>query len=454
MATKANATNLLIVCEDVVGTARAGLGIRCRELARALAASTQVTLLAPPPLDEPLPGVTLALLDGDSLREHARRADVVLLSGETLWRHPFLADLDAVLVVDLLYATHLFENLAQGADEPALTHGRRVVLHLLRCGDFFLCGNERQRLFWLGMLAALGRLSAATLAADATAARLVAVVPFGLPAEPPRWQRPALRTVQPGLGPDDLIALWAGGLWDWLDPLTPIRAVAALAGEAPHLRLVFLGTTHPNPALPAQATPRRARALAEELGVLGRHVFFNDGWVPYARRADYLLEADLGISAHPAHLESHFALRTRLLDYVWAALPMVLTAGDELGDALAAAGLAYAAPPGDVAGFAAALRTALRARWPLATRQATFARWQRELTWERAVAPLAAFVASPRRAADRDRGPAPTPLVPVEELRRVAEEVARLRTHLAAVERGRVLRALTWLQRHLPGRRA
>ncbi|MBI4505997.1 MAG: glycosyltransferase family 1 protein [Chloroflexi bacterium] len=447
-------THLLVVCEDVVGGARAGLGIRCRELAGALAATARVTLLAPPPFDDPLPGVALAPLEADSLAAHAGHADVVLLGGETLWRHPFLAELDAALVVDLLYATHLFENLAQGADEPALAHGRHVVAHLLRCGDLFLCGNERQRHLWLGMLAAFGRLNAATLAGDPSAARLLAVVPFGLPAEPPRWRRPALRGVLPGLGPQDVIALWAGGLWDWLDPLTPIRAVAALVRDEPRLRLVFLGTSHPNPRLPAMAMPRRACRLAEELGLLGQHVFFNEGWVPYERRADYLLEANLGVSAHPAHLETQFALRTRLLDYVWAALPMALSAGDELGDALAADGLAHAAPPGDVAAFADALRAALRDAWPAATRQAAFALWQRRLTWERVAAPLAAFVAVPRRTPDRARGPAPTPLVPVEELRRVAEEAERLRGRLAAVERGRVLRALNWVQRHLHGRRS
>lgn len=443
---------LLVICPDVVGPRRAGLGIRFRELARTQAAQARVTLLAPPPLDDGPPGVLLAPLTAETVREHALQADCILLTGEALWQYPFLAETDAALVVDLLYATHLFENLAQGSAEPLLAHGRRVVLQLLRCGDLFLCGNERQRLFWLGMLAALGRLSAATLADDPQAERLVAVVPFGIPAEPPRQQHPALRGVIPGIGCADRIALWAGGLWDWLDPLTPIRAVAALVDDEPSLRLVFLGTTHPNPHLPAMTMPSRARALAEELGLLNRHVFFNDGWVLYERRADYLLEADVGLSAHAAHLETTFALRTRLFDYIWAALPMVVTGGDALSDALASDGLARSVPPGDATAFSEALRAALREAWPLATRQAAFAYWQRRYTWERVAAPLSAFVRAPRRAADRHCGPAAGPLVPVEELRAVEDELARLRGHLTAIEQGRVLRTLNWVRRHLPWR--
>lgn len=444
--------HLLVICEDVVGARRAGLGIRFRELARAMARHAHVTLLAPPPLDDGPPGVALAPLTAHAVPEHARRAQSILLTGETLWRYPFLAELDAALIVDLLYATHLFESLAQGVSEPSLAHGWRVVLQLLRCGDLFLCGNERQRLFWLGLLAALGRLDSATLASDPLAQHLVAVVPFGIPSTPPRPLRPALRGVIRGIGRSDRIALWAGGLWDWLDPLTPIRAVAALTADEPDLRLVFLGTTHPNPRLRSMAMPQRARALAEELGVLDRHVFFNEGWVPFEQRADYLLEADVGVSAHAAHLETTFALRTRLLDYIWAGLPMVVSAGDELADGLAADGLARAVAPGDATAFADALREALRERWTPATRQAAFARWQRRYAWETVSVPLAAFVAAPRRAVDRTRRPVPGPVVPIEELRAVEDELARLRAHVAAIERGRVMRALNWVSRRAPWR--
>ncbi|NJP07416.1 MAG: glycosyltransferase family 4 protein, partial [Chloroflexaceae bacterium] len=68
-------------------------------------------------------------------------------------------------------------------------------------------------------------------------------------------------------------------------------------------------------------------ALADELGLRDTTVFFNDHWVPYTERGRYLLEADIGISTHLEHIETRFAFRTRVLDYIWAGLPMVVSDG-------------------------------------------------------------------------------------------------------------------------------
>ena len=73
------------------------------------------------------------------------------------------------------------------------------------------------------------------------------------------------------------------------------------------------------------AMAAEAVALAEELGLRDRVVFFNFGWVPYAERGRYLLEADVAVSAHFDDIETRFAFRTRFLDCLWAGLPVVTT---------------------------------------------------------------------------------------------------------------------------------
>lgn len=88
-----------------------------------------------------------------------------------------------------------------------------------------------------------------------------------------------------------------------------------------------------------------ARRLAGELGLVGSHVFFNEGWVPYDKRQSYLLEADLGVSTHLDHLETAFSFRTRILDYIWASLPIVTTEGDALADLVTGEGLGSSVPP-------------------------------------------------------------------------------------------------------------
>ena len=74
-----------------------------------------------------------------------------------------------------------------------------------------------------------------------------------------RWRRSAsrraagrerhrcLKGVVPGIGPDDKVVLWGGGVYNWFDPLTLMRAVDRLAQRTPDVRLFFLGMRHPNP---------------------------------------------------------------------------------------------------------------------------------------------------------------------------------------------------------------
>ena len=61
--------------------------------------------------------------------------------------------------------------------------------------------------------------------------------------------------------------------------------------------------------------------LAQTLGLTGEQVFFHETWVPYADRQNWLLDADAGVTTHFEHVETTFAFRTRLLDYLWAGLP-------------------------------------------------------------------------------------------------------------------------------------
>jgi hypothetical protein len=113
-------------------------------------------------------------------------------------------------------------------------HNAVVVLDdQLRRGDFFLCASEKQRDFWMGALAALGRVNTASYDADETLRSLLSVAPFGLDPTPPRRSGPGVKGVVDGIGPDDELILWAGGIYNWFDPLTLIRAVDQLRRDRP-----------------------------------------------------------------------------------------------------------------------------------------------------------------------------------------------------------------------------
>ncbi|MDT9702394.1 glycosyl transferase, partial [Streptomyces sp. P17] len=63
-----------------------------------------------------------------------------------------------------------------------------VLNEQLARADFFICASEKQRLFWLGQLAAVGRVNAMTYESDNSLSDLIAVVPFGLSEDIPEQQ--------------------------------------------------------------------------------------------------------------------------------------------------------------------------------------------------------------------------------------------------------------------------
>jgi glycosyltransferase involved in cell wall biosynthesis len=398
---------VLLISADTVGPRMAGPGIRYWELARQLAGEASVVLAVPNPPAAPGDGFRVVRYTAAGLPGLLRGSDVVVCQG---FRVP-LAVLEltrAVVVVDLYdpVPLELLEHYREATPRQARLGQRLAVLRLRRLcrrGDAFLCAGERQRDFWLGALAAAGRLNQATYGDDPRLERLLMIVPFGLPSTPPVRTGPGLRGRWPGLRPEDRLLLWGGGVWNWLDPLTVIRAVGQIARKRDDVKLAFMGVQHPNPRIGAMRMVDDAMGLARSLDLLDRHVFFNSGWLPYAERQNALLEADAGVSAHLDHVEARFAFRTRLLDYLWAGLPVLCTRGDDLAEAVRARGAGLVLEPRDVDGWAEAILRVLddgelRARCQAAARELGAAH-----TWERAAAPLRAFCRVPRRAPDRRR---------------------------------------------------
>jgi hypothetical protein len=337
--------------------------------------------------------------DGPTLAGLARGNDVLVVSGFLLRKFPFLKKTGKPLVVDI-YDPFVLENLETNRARPIVERAGihavdlGVQLELLRAGDFFICASERQRDFWLGMLLALNRVDPVLYDADPEVRRLIDVVPFGIPSEPPRHTRPVLKGVVPGIGATDTVLLWGGGIWNWFDPLTLLHALAAVARRRGDVKLFFLGTKHPNPDIPEMQMCRKARALSDTLGLTGRQVFFNE-WTPYADRQNFLLEADAGVSLHFDHLETKFSFRTRILDCIWAALPVLTTGGDALGDLIEHEGLGLTLAAGDEAGAQEAILRLVEDAVFRDSCRDNLSRVAPRFHWERVTAPLARFCADP-----------------------------------------------------------
>jgi hypothetical protein len=404
------ATRVLIITGDPIGVRMAGPAIRAWHIAEALAESNEVllvTLAGLEPVSAPFQLRHLRAGDNRAFEPLENWADIILFQGHAMAAFPALAETSKIVIADIYDPMHL-EQLEQGRELPAATWDKQVadatdVLNQqLERADFLVCASDRQRMFYLGQLSALGRINPANYSEDPDLDGLLALAPFGLDAVQPVHERAVLKGVKPGIGTDDKLLLWGGGLYNWFDPLSLIRAVAALSERHDNVRLFFQGTKHPHPGVPEMEIVSRSRQLAAELGVLDSSVFFNDEWVDYADRQNYLTEADAGVSTHFSHVETTFSFRTRILDYLWAGLPMVVTEGDSFAELVEKESLGIVVPAGDVDALSAALESVLFDGTVRDIARENVARVRERFLWSNTLAPIVQFVADPHHARDFD----------------------------------------------------
>lgn len=448
-------TDLLIITHEHIGPRMAGPGIRAWEIARALARSGWEVLLATPypeiPGEGSLSVVGFTWEDPGSLEQWLGSPRVVMATGPVLSRvvHRLQAPLNQPIIVDLYDVSEIEIVLLNIQKEANFLIDLLIeeTLVYLCYGDFFLYATERQRDFWLGALWMAGRLNDRMLVVDPE--RWMACVPMGIPEDPPHGGQRVLKGVVPGIRPEDKVVLWMGGIWEWTDPITLGEAMERVLRHHPEVRLVFGAAQHYDErVVPPMSKAAQFLRWCQEKGWLGRYVFFLD-WIPYDRRGPYLLEADVGISLHDHPLESRYAVRARSLDYLWASLPCVLSAGDELADLMKTHGLARVVPPRDPCAVADALLSWLdnppsreqlaRQTMPLRDR----------LRWSVVVRPIEAFLREPHMAPDAPhaRRRALHWIGLRVENDRLRSEYAALRAHLEAVRRGRIVRMLNRIYR-------
>lgn len=450
---------LLIVTYEHIGPKMAGPGIRAWEIARAVAGyGLDVTLATPYPELSGAKNLRVVGFSWDdplSLEQWIQGADAVMAMGPLLSRvvhwlgrpiaQPVIADLyDISQIEQILLFAHAgsyFPMLVDILTEETLLY--------LNNGDFFVCATERQRDFWLGALWMAGRLNASTLSMDPE--HWITKVPMGIPDDPPKWNGPVLKGVVPGIGPQDKVVLWMGGIWEWTDPLTLAAAMERVLASRQDVRWVFGALYHYDEhVVPQMSKAARFLGQCQEAGWLGRYVFFLD-WIPYAQRGAYLLEADVGIGLHDQPFESRYAIRARSLDYLWASLPCVLSAGDEMADLLGAHGLAATVPSGDPHAVADALLQWLNSAPSRSELERRVQPLQNALRWSAVVRPIVDFLKQPCLAPDAQRARKRIPSLILlrhenDELRRendeLRQELHHLRIYLEAFRKGRAVRLL------------
>jgi glycosyltransferase involved in cell wall biosynthesis len=279
--------------------------------------------------------------------------------------------------------------------------------------DLVLAASPVQKDLWLSHMAAWNIIDPEEYDKDPELGEHIAIVPFGISnQEPKATTNPYLENFT-AIKQKDPILLWGGGIYDWFDPLTLIRAVAIAKQKKSNLRLVFMGGKHPNPDVPQNKIVQKAIDLAKELDLLDKNVFFNKGWVDYNKRANYLKHATIGVSIHTKSLETQFSFRTRNLDYLWAGLPIVTTEGDFFADLVEKNNLGRVVPQKNEEKLAAAILDLLALK-ELRVAQKNCLAMREQFRWSVVTEPLKEYCRSPYRTKKNPlalkRQPRKTPL--------------------------------------------
>ena len=403
---------ILVLTKTRTGRRMASPGIRAYHIARVLAESVpgaRVTLATPSAAE--LAGASLPFRavphSRAAITPVARRSDIIIGSRFPLYLLPLLASKRAVLDMFTPFVTEWME-LARWLDSRrdaflnSLTSDLMVQLIL---ADLVLCATARQRDLCFGMLSSLGRVTPESYDDDHWLANMLLLAPFGVRPSEPKQTRRVLKGVWPGINEDDTVLLWNGTIIEWYDVETLIRAVHRISQQRSDIKLFFLGTEHPdNPGQTPKlhglggGTQRSAYRLSSDLGLLDKFVFFNFDWVDYDDNANFLLEADIGVCTYFDNLETHFSFRSRLLDLLWAELPMLCTKGDVWAELVADRQLGIAVPERSQDALVDAILRLADDRAFVAQCKANLSREKENFRWENSLRGLIDYCSQPAGA--------------------------------------------------------
>lgn len=337
--------NVLVLSHDIAGKNMAGPGIRYVNVAREMSKHFDVTLgllngsEAQAEEVSNKYNVEATPINSDNYQSLFDSTDYIFAQWLSMDMIRYAREQHKRIIFDL-YAPVPIESLISkyfagtGFGKLEAEEHRKLLAtykHYAAQGDYFVCSNERQKDMWLGFFLANGLWLEHTSAFTDTS-KLIGLAPMGIDAQKPEKSKQVLKGIVPGIEKDDFVLLWTGGLWDWFDPLTVVKAVEKQYKQDSHIKLVFLGFKHPNKRAASMNEAKRTLDYVNKQGLEGKCVFFLEEWLPYEERVDYLLEAGAAIYAHKDSLETRYSHRSRVLDHIYTGLPTIATPGDYLSD--------------------------------------------------------------------------------------------------------------------------
>lgn len=384
---------ILVIAYDRVGRLMAGPAIRSLALARQLSGISDIHVIYEGDVPDDPAYSNLTFIPAGS-NPDLSTCKLVLAPPLVALTNPEIFETEIPLVVDL-FDPVIFENLELYRDKPSperqFQHERHLAALLSGFfrGDYFLAAGERQSHLFTGALMAMNRINPGTWAPGSGPEQMVGLVPFGI--DPVPDPVPEIPEQYAPLSGGKMI-VWGGGMWDWLRPDIVVSAMPAVLKKFPDAHLVFPGTRHPNPHVPAMKNVKLCADLAKKLGI-EKHVSFGS-WLDRTEYLGLLAHADVGVCAHSGGLESAYAVRTRFMDSIRMGLPQVVSGDDEYSRYMNEYGVGKIVDSSDPEIFARTVCDVLSAGKDVFF--AGFEAARSDLSWEKVAEPLVKFAKNPR----------------------------------------------------------
>jgi glycosyltransferase involved in cell wall biosynthesis len=249
-------------------------------------------------------------------------------------------------------------------------------------GDFFLTAGQRERYYLLGLMAASKRL---TLKKNDPSDPLIHVIPMTPPQNPPIMKNNVFQKK-----PGEAILLVAGAFLPWYDYQTLFKALEILIRQGKNnFTAVFMGG---NPRDPQFDNTIRKMGTTKEL----KEKLVFSGLVPFKQRANFYLNADLAINIPSISVEDELSVRTRVVDYIWASLPIVSPAKDEYSAAVIDNGAGFQYKAGNADSLAEIISSAINDPKKIEQcRKQMQSLLEGKFNIEQYLSPLEAFISNP-----------------------------------------------------------
>jgi glycosyltransferase involved in cell wall biosynthesis len=230
---------------------------------------------------------------------------------------PTIIDLSTPLIIESM-AHHLGEK-----NNFYLNQGILPTYLALTNADYFVCSNNAQKVFYLGMLSILGIKNFNK--------NLIKIVPFAPRLIYANKKIKSKNILQKVVGKNKKIILNMGGLYSWYDYKTPILSLKKIVNIHPDVALVFVGALNPNVADLTKQNYNDAKKLAKSIGLLNKNIYFSD-WVSSVDRLSLYKESTVAIVTSIDKDESALTHRIRIVDYWNGNLPVICSDSEGLAN--------------------------------------------------------------------------------------------------------------------------